>query len=171
MEPKVCKDSRVTQTILVFPNELNHYQTMFGGSLMAHIDMVATLSAIRHSRTTSVTASTDSVDFLCPITQNDSVCLESYVTWTGKSSMEVFVKVVAEDLFTGERRIATTSFLTFVALDKNKKPVQIPQVIPETEEEKKLHETALDRAKMRKLRKEESKNLASHLTTKKYWDN
>lgn len=170
MNTKTCKESRVTQTILVFPNEMNHYRTMFGGSLMAHVDMVASLSAIRHSRTTSVTASTDSVDFLCPIKESDSVCLESFVSWTGKSSMEVFVKVVAEDLFTGDRRIAATSFLTFVALGEDGKPTEVPSVIPEDEEEIKLHETAIKRAEIRKARKDESKKLAEIISTKKHWE-
>jgi acyl-CoA hydrolase len=170
METRTCKETRVTQTILVFPNEMNHYRSMFGGSLMGHIDMVASISAIRHCRTTAVTASTDSVDFLYPIKETDSVCLESYVTWTGKSSMEVFVKVVTEELYTGERKIAATSFLTFVALDEEGRKIEVPDIIPETEEEIKLHETAVHRAEMRKKRKEESKKLAEILNTKKYWE-
>lgn len=136
---------------------------------MAYIDDCASLSATRHARCPVVTASTDSVDFLSPIGMSDSVCLESFVTWTGRSSMEVFVKVIAENLMTGERRIAATSFLTFVALDENKKPVKVPQVVPQTDEEKKLHETAATRAAWRKQRREESQQLAEHLTTNKPW--
>jgi acyl-CoA hydrolase len=82
----------------------------------------------------------------------------------------VFVKVVAENLKTGERRIAATAFLTFVALDENGKPVPVPKVIPETEEEKMLYETAPVRAELRKRHREESKKLASYLTTRKFWD-
>lgn len=86
---------------------------------MKKLDDAATLSARRHSREKEcVTASTDSIDFLCPIHQTDSVCVESFVTYTGKTSMEVFCKVIAEDIMTGERRIAATAFLTFVALGK-----------------------------------------------------
>jgi acyl-CoA hydrolase len=170
MEAKKCSESRCVKVSRVFPQDLNDHGTLFGGKLMSYIDDVASISASRHARTEVVTASTDSVDFLTPIHQTDSVCLASYVTWTGTSSMEVFVKVVAENLKTGERRIAATAFLTFVALDENGKPVPVPKVIPETEEEKMLYETAPVRAELRKRHREESKKLASYLTTKKFWD-
>ncbi|MDV2888210.1 acyl-CoA thioesterase, partial [Alkalihalophilus pseudofirmus] len=83
----------------------NNYNTLFGGILMKKLDDAATLSARRHSRVKEcVTASTDSIDFLCPIHQTDSVCVESFVTYTGRTSMEIFCKVIAEDIITGERR-------------------------------------------------------------------
>lgn len=137
---------------------------------MSYMDDIASISASKLCRATAVTASTDSVDFLYPIRPADAVSLESFVTWTGKSSMEVFVKVITEDLRTGERRIAATSFLTFVALDANNKPIPVPQVLPETEEEKKLFETAEHRAEMRKHRREESKKFAGYLLTKYPWE-
>ncbi|WAH38175.1 acyl-CoA thioesterase [Alicyclobacillus dauci] len=166
---KYCKESRVVKTSHVLPPDTNVHNTLFGGKLMAYVDDCASLSATRHARCPVVTASTDSVDFLSPIGMEDSVCLESFVTWTGRTSMEVFVKVIAENLMTGERRIAATSFLTFVALDEHKKPVQVPQVIPQTEEETKLNETAATRAAWRKQRREESRSLAEFLTTNKPW--
>ncbi|MCS0543022.1 acyl-CoA thioesterase, partial [Aeromonas veronii] len=121
-EAKYCKESFVVKTSNVFPPDTNYHGTMFGGKLMAYIDDVASISAVRHSRSPVVTASTDSVDFLHPINEGSSVCLEAFVTYTGRSSMEVFVKVIAEDLYTGERHICALSFLTFVALDENGKP-------------------------------------------------
>lgn len=165
MEAKYCRESRVIRTSRVFPNDVNNHNTLFGGKLMSDVDQVASISAARHSRRECVTASTDSVDFLYPIRTSDSVCFESYVTWTGTSSMEVFVKIIAEDLKSGERRIAATALLTFVALDQDKRPAHVPNVIPETAEEKKLHETAQERAKARKERKQKSKKLAAFLTT------
>jgi len=135
---------------------------------MSYIDDVASLSATRHSHRKVVTASTDSVDFLTPITLDDSVTLESYVVSTGKTSMEVFVKVIAENLFTGERRIAATSFLTFVALDEHRRPIPIPPVIPETYEEVKLHQLAPQRASHRRARREQSQLFASYLSTDEY---
>lgn len=163
MEAKYCRESRVIRTSRVFPNDVNNHNTLFGGRLMSDVDQVASVSAARHSRRECVTASTDSVDFLHPIRTTDSVCFESYVTWTGTSSMEVFVKIIAEDLKSGKRKIAATALLTFVALDQHKCPTHVPQVIPETEEERKLHETAPDRARMRKERKQKSKELALFL--------
>jgi acyl-CoA hydrolase len=170
MEKKYVKDSRVVKTSIVLPPDTNQHGTLFGGKLMSYIDDVAALSATRHARMPVVTASTDSVDFLHPIPSTASVCVESFVISTGTSSMEVFVKVISEDMYTGERKIAATAFLTFVALDENKKPTPVPGVIPETDEEKKLHERAVQRAQMRKMRREESKRLAEFLTTKKPWE-
>ncbi|WP_034671060.1 acyl-CoA thioesterase [Ectobacillus panaciterrae] len=170
MEAKYCKDSRVVRTSRIFPNDVNNHNTLFGGRLMSDVDQVASISAARHSRRGCVTASTDSVDFLHPVRPTDSVCFESYVTWTGTSSMEVFVKIIAEDLKSGERKIAATALLTFVALDEHKRPARVPEVIPETEEEQKLHETAPERARIRKERKQKSKELAAFLTTHDPWN-
>ena len=137
---------------------------------MAYIDDIASIAATKHCRRSVVTASTDSVDFLHPIRPSDSVCLEAYVVWCGRSSMEVFVKIIKEDLMKGDRVIAATSFLTFVALGDDKKPVPVPDVIPETEEERKLNETAPRRAEMRKQRREESKQFAGFLSVKQPWE-
>lgn len=170
MEAKLCEESRVVKTSRVFPNDVNNHNTLFGGKLMSDIDMTASISANRHSRTDCVTASTDSVDFLYPIRPDESVCIESFVSWTGHSSMEVFVKIIAEDLYKSDRKIAATAFLTFVALDKEGNPVTVPKVIPESSEEKKLYETASDRIALRKQRRQKSKEFASYLTTKKPWE-
>lgn len=157
MNTKYCRESRVIRTSRVFPNNVNSHNTLFGGQLMSDIDEVASISAIRHCRTDCVTASTDSVDFLFPIKTTDTVYYESYATWAGSSSMEIFVKVIAENLKSGKRKIAATAFLTFVGIDENKCPVKVPAVIPETEEERLLNETAPERARIRKERIEKSK--------------
>lgn len=170
MESKTCRESRVIRTSRIFPNDINNHNTLFGGKLMSDIDNIASISAQRHARQEIVTASTDSVDFLIPITPENSVCLESYVTFTGHTSMEVFVKVITENFKTGERKIAATAFLTFVALDDAGKPTAVPSVIPETEEEKKLFETGKERAEKRKLHRKNSKELANFLTVTKPWE-
>ncbi|WLR51670.1 acyl-CoA thioesterase [Bacillus tianshenii] len=171
MNQKKAKESRIVNTDQVLISDLNNYNTLFGGVLMKKLDSCATLSARRHARVKEcVTASTDSIDFLCAIHQTDSVCIESFVTFTGKSSMEIFCKVIAEDMIHEERRVAATAFLTFVALDENKRPVDVPAVVPETEEEKFLYETAKERAETRKARRKKSKELAEFITVKKPWD-
>ncbi|WP_347942487.1 hotdog domain-containing protein [Peribacillus simplex] len=134
-QPGADQESRVIRTSCIFPNDVNNHNTLFGGRLMSHLDQVSSTSAARHSRRECVTASTDSVDFLHPVRKTDSVSFESYVTWTGTSSMEVFVKIIAE-----------------------------------TEEERKLHETAPDRARIRKERKQKSKELAAFLTANYPWE-
>jgi acyl-CoA hydrolase len=150
--------------------DTNNHRTMFGGKVMAYIDDIAAISAMRHCRQRVVTASTDSVDFLHPIREGESICLESFVTWTHKTSMEVFVKVVAEDLLTGKREVCATSFLTFVALDPDNRPILVPGVIPETPEEQELFRTAPQRAEARRLRRQESRKLAEAFAARKPWE-
>ncbi|EQB38405.1 MULTISPECIES: acyl-CoA thioesterase [Virgibacillus] len=171
MQAKKSKETRIIQNDQVLINDLNNYHTLFGGVLMKKLDACATLSARRHARVKEcVTASTDTVNFISPIRQSDSVCIESFVSYTGKNSMEIFCKVIAEDMISAERRIAATAFLTFVALDEDKKPIEVPTVIPESEEEQFLYDTGEERAKIRKLKRQQNKDLVSKLSIKKPWD-
>ncbi len=157
MEAKKARESYVTKTSLILPPDTNNHGTIFGGKTMSHIDEVAGLAAMRHSRMSVVTASTDSVDFLYPIKRGQAINVEAFVTWTSNTSMEVFVKVQGENLFTGEQITCTTAFLTFVALGTDGKPHPVPAVIPESEFEKQLHKTAPERAQYRKERRARSK--------------
>ncbi|MCP3762150.1 acyl-CoA thioesterase [Domibacillus sp. A3M-37] len=159
-EPKRMQDTIVVKSAQVFPPDTNYYGTLFGGKLMAHIDDVASISATRFARNPTVTASTDSVDFIRPIKVGDTVTLKAMVTHTGRSSMEVFVRVISENLITGAEEVAAISFLTFVALNENGQPVEVGSVVPESEEEKWLSDTAPARAAYRKTRKDHSKELA-----------
>lgn len=168
-ESKFCRESFVVKTSIVFPTDTNSYGTLFGGKLMAYIDDIAAIAAMRHARNNIVTASTDSVDFLYPVYEGNSVCLEAFVTYTGKSSMEVFVKVISEELLTGKRQICAMSFLTMVAIDKDGKPTEVPEVIPQTEEEKILFNSAKERAEIRKKRKLESHKRAKEFGAKLPW--
>jgi acyl-CoA hydrolase len=169
-EFKYSWQTRSLKSSHVLPPDTNCHGTLYGGKLMAHIDDVAALSAMKHSQCRAVTASTDSIDFLHPIKVDQKVSLEAFVTWTHKTSMEVFVKVIADDLLTEERKICATSFLTFVAVDQDGRPTHVPAVIPQTEEEIYLYEQAPVRAEVRRLRRIESKKLAEKLGTKYPWE-
>ncbi|MDQ0188950.1 acyl-CoA thioesterase [Alicyclobacillus cycloheptanicus] len=153
MEGKPARLSRTTLTDHVLPPDTNYHNTIFGGKVMAYIDKVSAMAAMRHCRMPVVTASMDSMDFLAPIKLGQAIYVEAFVTWTHHTSMEVFVSVEAEDLLTGERQLTGTSYLTFVALDENGKPCPVPPVMPETEEEKWHHDTAEARYLARKARK------------------
>ena len=166
---KFCKESRAIKAAMVLPPDTNHYGTMFGGKVMSYIDDIAAIAATRHARTSVVTASTDSVDFLHPIRNGESVCLEAFVTWTNRTSVEVFVKVVAEDMLSGERKVCATSFVTFVAIDVNGEKQMVPAVIPETELEKFLFEGAPERARKRLEKREGSKALAERFGASSLW--
>ena len=160
MEAKKVVQSRTVKAMLVLPQDSNVLGTMFGGMVMNYIDDIASISAYRHARQQVVTASTDSVDFLYPIRVGYMVCLESFVTWTHKTSMEVYVNVISENLKTGERKVCASSFLTFVAIDEHGKTQEVPTIVPESDFEKELHKTAPDRFQRRLERKSQSQELA-----------
>ncbi|MDT2046082.1 acyl-CoA thioesterase [Priestia aryabhattai] len=158
-----CSVSRVVKSQHIFPNDLNNHHTLFGGKIVADMDMIASLSATKHSRKPCVTASIDHVDFIEPVTEEDFISYESFVVLTGKSSMIIFVKVIAEHLITGVKRIAATSFLTFVALEGGK-PAIVPKVVAQTEEEKSLQAIALERKNNKRTQIEQSKSVAKILS-------
>ncbi|MCM3584543.1 acyl-CoA thioesterase [Mesobacillus maritimus] len=144
--------SKTTQTRLVLPPDTNHLQTIFGGKVLAYIDEIAALTAMKHSKSAVVTASIDSVDFVSSATVGDALVLEAFVTSTGRTSMEVYVKVHSNNLLTGEEKLTTESFLTMVAVDEYGRPIPVPKVIPHSEEEKRLFDTAPARKANRKDR-------------------
>jgi acyl-CoA hydrolase len=141
--------SRTIQTRLVLPPDTNHMGTIFGGVILSYIDEIAAITAMKHSRNVVVTASIDQVTFLSPARVGDILTLEAIVASTGRTSMEIFVKVENENYETGEKTTTTTSFLTMVAKGKDGKPTPVPGVIPETEAEKMLFNSASERKKKR----------------------
>lgn len=160
---KSMSESRSIKERQVFPQDTNHLHTMFGGMLMANVDEISAITATKHSNSQVVTASTDSVDFLKPIKTGDIVSYEAMVSYAGQSSMEVCVQIIIEDIIKNERHLAALSFLTFVALDEDGKPREVPQVYPETQTEMWFHDTALVRVKRRKERRNESKETIAFL--------
>jgi acyl-CoA hydrolase len=166
MEARACSKSLALKTTHILPPDTNAYGTLFGGKLMAHLDDIAGIAATKHAKSPVVTASTDSVDFLAPAKVGHYISIEAFVTWTHRTSMEVFAKAITENIVTGERQVCTTAFMTFVAIDSNGRPVPVPPVFPETDHEKMLHESAPQRAKRREERRKNSKNLAKTFGTK-----
>lgn len=132
-QSRFCRETRVIQTHRIFPSDTNHHGTLFGGKLMSLLDDCASISAQRFCRANIVTASVDSLHFLKPLLAEHSVCLETFVSGAGRKSMEVFAKVIGEDLRTGERYLAATSFFTFVAIGNA--AGSLPAIVPETPEE------------------------------------
>lgn len=162
-EVKACKHSRVFRSGRVFPNDFNNHNTLFGGRLLSDMDQVASISAAKHSRRECVTASVDTVEFLQPIRPEESVTFETFVIWTGTSSMEVFIKVHAENLRTGEGKIAAIAYFTFIALDEKGLPVKVPQVYPETMEERYLYEKSKQKTQFRDEKRQYNKETISFL--------
>ncbi|MBD3918971.1 acyl-CoA thioesterase [Paenibacillus sp. PR3] len=158
---KPASDSRTVLTDIVFPSDTNHLQTLFGGVVMEYMDKVAAISAMRHSRTSVVTVSTDSIDFVAPIRVGEVIIVESFVSWTHRTSIEVYVKADTENLKTGERMTAVTAFFVFVALGEGGKPTAVPGVVPGTDEERSLFATGEERYRQRRKRMEDRKNKGS----------
>lgn len=170
MQPKPCSNSLAIKTTHVHPPDTNVHGTLFGGRLLAHIDDLAAIAAVKHCRKPVVTASIDSVDFLTPVRAGDAISMEAFVTWTRNTSMEVFVRVITENLVTEEKKVCNTAFLTFVAIDENGKPTPVPPVYPETDYEKSLHESAPERVEQRDQRRQKSKNFAKQVGADYIWD-
>src|SRR5690625_2867172 len=159
---KLMSESYAVKTANVLPPDSNSHGTLFGGRLLQYVDDIAAISARRHSRAAVVTASIDSMDFLLPINVGEIVILEAMVTHTGRSSMEVMVKISKEDLTRESgRELAAFSFLTFVALDENNKTVEVPKIEPDNERLEWLRDTGKERAERRLERKEQSKSLSN----------
>ncbi|RNF39661.1 acyl-CoA thioesterase [Planococcus salinus] len=153
MEGVPMKESRTIQTKLVLPPDTNHMDSIFGGKVLAYIDEVAGIAAMKHSRRpVVVTASIDSVDFLSSAHVGEVLGLEANVTSTGRTSMEVYVRVTSQNLQTGKTKLTTESFLTLVAMGDDGKPVPVPPVVPESEGEKRFFDTAPARREYRKNR-------------------
>jgi acyl-CoA hydrolase len=146
---KPVRESRHETSELMMPEHANNLGHVFGGVILGLIDKTAAIAAFRHSRSTVVTASIDRVDFREPIHLGDLVVLQASVNYVGRTSMEVGVRVEAEDLLTGNRRHTNSCYLTFVAVDRTGRPIEVPEVKPETDDEIRRHRGAQQRRRRR----------------------
>ena len=152
METKAIKDTQVIMHELVLPNDTNLLGNVLGGRVMHLMDMCAAMSAYKHARTAVVTASVDQLDFLAPVKMGDIMILKSSVNYTGKSTMEVGVRIESENPKTGSIYHTSSAYLTFVSLNDNGKPQGVPMVTPETDVEKQRFEEGRARHEERKRR-------------------
>jgi acyl-CoA hydrolase len=134
---------------LMMPQHSNNLDHVFGGVILAMMDTASAVSAIRHARMNCVTVSVDRVDFREPIHVGDLVIMKCSVNFVGRTSMEVGVRVESENLQTGVRRHTNSCYLTFVAIDRNGRPVEVPKLVPETDEEMRRFEAAKARRRRR----------------------
>ena len=137
---------------LVLPNDTNLLGNVLGGRVMHLMDMCAAMSAYKHARTAVVTASVDQLDFLAPAKQGDIMMLKSAVNFTGKSSMEIGVRIESENPKTGITKHTASAYLTFVSLSEKGSPKRIPPVIPETDVENKRYSEGETRYNQRRER-------------------
>lgn len=148
MKAKTAKETLSITTKLVLPNDTNTLGNLFGGELLAWMDVISSVAAHRHCKRVVVTASVNNVSFKQPIKEASIVTLEAKVSRAFTSSMEIFVDVYVEDHITGERVKCNEAIYTFVAVDQNGGPIDVPELIPETEEEKERYDGALRRKQL-----------------------
>ena len=149
MEPKSAVESLTVMTELVLPNDTNTFGNLMGGRLMYWMDIGAALAAMKHCAAPVVTASVDNISFEAPIKLGNVVHIEAKVSRTFNSSMEVHLSVWGEDAIQQYKYKSNEAYYTFVALDPNGKPRAVPELIPESEGEKKLFASALRRRQLR----------------------
>jgi acyl-CoA hydrolase len=133
----------------MMPQHANVLGHVFGGVVLSMMDTTAAVSAIRHARMACVTVSVDRVDFREPIHVGDLIIMKSSVNFVGRTSMEIGVRVESENILTGVRRHTNSCYLTFVAVDRNGKPVPVPPLKPETPTEIRRYQAAKERRETR----------------------
>ncbi|HYA86729.1 MAG TPA: acyl-CoA thioesterase [Nitrospirota bacterium] len=159
MEGKCVSNSSVIMAQMMIPQDANPAGNVHGGVVVKIIDEAAGVVAARHTRMNVVTASIDRMDFHHPIFVGDLLFFKASLNFVGKTSMEIGVRVEAENLKTGEVRHAASAYLTYVAIDHQGKPVPVPPLILETEEERRRNNDARSR---RSLRLAERNRQAQH---------
>ena len=146
---KTVKESQHESSEIMMPQHANNLGHVFGGVILSLMDKVAAIAAYRHARMNVVTASIDRVDFREPVHVGDLVILKSSVNYVGRTSMEVGVRVETENMVTGRRRHTNSCYLTFVAVDRDGRPVPVPDLKPETDEEQRRNYAASERRRRR----------------------
>lgn len=149
MKGKRVHESRVTLNQMMLPEHANPRGSVHGGNIMKLVDETGGLCAMRHARQHVVTVAMDSMTFHLPVQVGDMLMLEANMTWTGTSSMEVEVVVMAENVITGEQIHTNTAYLVYVALDESGKRGTVPPLLVETEEEKRRWQEARARRRRR----------------------
>ncbi len=157
MESKRVSDSSVVMAVVMQPADANPAGNVHGGVIMKNIDSAAGVVALRHAAGNAVTASIDRLDFHNPVYVGELLFLKSSVNLVGKSSMEIGVRVEAENPIQGQVRHVASAYLTFVALDKSKRPAPVPGLILETAEEQRRHAEAVNRRNLRLAEKEQER--------------
>jgi len=159
-KPKKASHSQNVMTNVMSPLDANHYGYVHGGAIMRHVDEAAYISAARHSGRNTVTASIDQMSFRNPVHLGDLLVLKSQVNFAGKTSMEVGVRIEAENPVTGEKKYIGSAYVTMVALDDLGKPTQVPPLVLESALEKERAARAEKRRAFRlKMRKKKPSGL------------
>jgi len=153
LTPKRASDSATEMVQVVLPNDANPLGFILGGTVMHLIDIAGAIACHRHTRSLLVTAAVDDLQFLHSIKVGDLIILESHVTCVFTTSLEVLVDVFSEETLTGRRQRTSRAFLTFVAIDREGRRIQVPPLLIETDEERRVCKEAQARRAARLQRK------------------
>ena len=156
LSPKRASDSATEMVQVVLPNDANPLGFILGGTVMHLIDIAGAIACHRHTRTLLVTAAVDGLQFLHPIKVGDLIILNARVTCAFTTSLEAQVDVHSEETLTGRRQLTSRAFLTFVALDEGGERVEVPGLLLETDEERRVAQEAQARRAARLRRKAEA---------------
>lgn len=146
---KKVSDSALVTSYLMMPQDANPHGNVYGGTIVRYVDALAASVAERHCRRNAVTASIDRMDFFRPVYIGDLLTLKASVNFAGKTSMEISVRIESERLMSGEVAHTGSSYLTYVALDKEGKPATIPEIVAESEDEKRRYKEGEARRRAR----------------------
>ncbi len=149
MKSKHPQETFVVMSELVLPNDTNTLGNLMGGRLMHLMDIAAAIASQKHCNCPVVTASVDNLSFTNPIKLGNLLTIEAKLTRAFSTSMEVYLKVSGEDMYTQYKYLSNEAYMTFVALDHNGRPRKVPEIVPETEHEKAMYDGALRRRQVR----------------------
>lgn len=163
LAPRTVTETQSERSEFIFPGDTNSLGNLFGGRLMQYIDLVGAMAASRHARAVVVTASMDHLDFVAPVHIGDLLILKASVNRAFRTSMEVGVKAMVEDPRTGAVRHVSSAYLTYVAMGADGRATPVPQIIPETEHQKRRYEDAGRRRSARAYETTHWRELKSNL--------
>jgi acyl-CoA hydrolase len=156
-------ESQSERSEIIFPSDANALGNLFGGRLMQYIDLVGAMAASRHARAITVTASMDHLDFVAPVRVGDLLILKASVNRAFRTSMEVGVKAIVEDIRHNRLRHVSSAYLTYVAVEQDGSRIVVPQVVPETDHQIRRYEDAGRRREMRAGETQRKKELRASL--------
>lgn len=157
LPPKPASASHATLQHIARAEDLNMHGSFFGGKMMALMDTTAAIAAMRHAQRNCVTAHISDVGFIAPVRMGHILSIEARVHFTARTSMEVGVTAIREDHVTGDKKLVCRAFFTFVAIDSESKPVPVPEVVLESDDDRRLNRQAQRRYEERKARRDSTR--------------
>lgn len=169
-ETMTCNQTRVVRSDIALPKHLNDKETVFGGEIMSHFDIAGGNTVYNFMKKTAFTATLDYMVFIEPVRMADMMYIEAYVSGSGKTSAEVFVKLVSSNVDTFEKKLCSYAFLTYVLADRSDPTYELPIIKPESDEEKVVCGGYEERRKTNLAKRKDSQEIIRNITVKPIWE-